>query len=138
MKVMVFGTFDVLHKGHIFFLQQAKRMGKKLVVVVSRDETVNKLKGKKPIYNYKQRIGFINKINIADKIIAGDLIDIFKCIREEKPDIIALGYDQKYFIDKLNNYIKEKKLKIRILKLKPYYPKKYKSSIIKKKIKKYE
>lgn len=133
---MVFGTFDILHRGHIYFLKEAKKLGNKLVAVVARDENVTRLKGKSPLYNYKHRINQIKKTHIADKIILGDLVDIFKCIKVEKPDIIALGYDQKYFIFELKQFIKNSEEKIKIIKIGSYYPLRYKSSIIKNKIKK--
>lgn len=133
---MVFGTFDILHPGHIYFLKEAKKMGSRLIVVVARDENVIKLKGKRPLYNCKQRINQIKKTHLADKIISGDLIDIFKCIKVEKPDIIALGYDQKYFIFELKQFIKKREEKIKIMKIGSYYPSRYKSSIIKNKLKK--
>ena len=117
-KVMVFGTFDILHKGHLNFFSQARKYGK-LVVVVAKDKTVLEVKGKKPRNNEKKRLAKVKKHSRA---ILGMIKDKYKVIEKEKPDIICLGYDQKSFIKGL------KKFKIKIVKLKPYMAHKYKSS----------
>ena len=127
---MVFGTFDIVHPGHINMFKQAKDLGDKLTVVVARDANVKKLKGRAPIHGYKKRIKNIVKLNIANEVIAGSNKDILKCIKSKKPDIIALGYDQKYFINELEAYIKHKKQNIKIIRLKPYKEKIYKTSLI--------
>ena len=54
-KVMVFGSFDILHQGHLYFLNEARRFGEELIVVIARDETILKVKGHKPKYNEKER-----------------------------------------------------------------------------------
>ncbi len=63
-KVMTFGTFDLLHKGHVYFLKQASKYGK-LVVVVARDKNVLKVKGKKPINSERKRLQNIKKIKFV-------------------------------------------------------------------------
>ena len=117
-KVMVFGTFDKLHKGHLNFFSQAEKYGK-LVVVVARDKTVLEVKGKKAKNNEKKRLKQVRKHSRA---ILGMIKDKYKIIKKEKPDVICLGYDQKSFIKGL------KKFKIKIVKLKAYKAHKYKSS----------
>ena len=118
-KVMVFGTFDKLHKGHLNFFEQAKKYGK-LVVVVARDKTVLEVKGRKPRNNEKKRLKKVRKY--VDKAVLGMIKDKYKVIKKEKPDIICLGYDQKSFIKGL------KKFKVKVVRLKSYKANKYKSS----------
>lgn len=130
---MVFGTFDILHPGHKYFLQQAKKYGDYLIAVIARDSTVKTVKGKLPEHREKQRLGAIIGLNLADKAVLGNKRDKYAVIRKYRPDVICLGYDQKYFVDQLKAEIKKLKLYIKIIRLKPYKPHKYKTSVIKKK-----
>ena len=125
---MAFGTFDILHPGHINFLHQAKKYGS-LIVVIARDKTVREVKGKMPKYSEKERLGAIKGLNLTHKAILGSLSDKYAAIKKYQPDIIALGYDQIYFTDKLADQPLVKKTKI--IRLKPFKPHKYKTSIIK-------
>ena len=126
-KVIVFGTFDLIHPGHAYFLKQAKEYGDYLVVVIARDNTVCAVKGKAQQFDENERKDNINKLNIADKVVLGclDPNDRYKVIVDEKPDIIALGYDQKVFVDKLVDVIDDN---VQIVRIPPYMPEVYKSS----------
>ncbi len=95
--VLASGVFDLLHLGHVRFLEAAKRIGgpgAKLVVIVARDDTVVKRKGRKPIVPENQRRDLLASLKVVDKAILGyedfSMVDILRQIR---PDIIALGYD---------------------------------------------
>ena len=68
-KVMVFGTFDGLHPGHLNFFKQAIRLGDYLVVVGARDKPVNKVKKRKPRFSERQRLAAIRKTQLADKLL---------------------------------------------------------------------
>lgn len=130
--VMAFGTFDLLHPGHEFFLRQAKKYGDLLIVVIARDSTVKKLKGDLPHQNEKQRLKAVLSLNLADKAVLGDKeIDKHGAIKKYRPDIICVGYDQSYSIDGLEKLFKKIKLKTKIIRLKPFKPNLYKTSIIK-------
>ncbi len=124
-KVLAFGTFDILHPGHSYMLGEAKKLGNHLTVVVARDATVCSVKGKKALFNEKTRLKNLVKLNIADKVRLGCLGNKFKVITDEKPDIIALGYDQKFFVDDLKKVVDKK---VQIVRLKSYKPEVYKSS----------
>ena len=128
-KVMVFGTFDIFHKGHENFLQQARNHGDFLRVVMARDITVSKIKGYAPKYSEQERMNIIKKSALADEVVLGSLNDKYKVIRDYRPDIICLGYDQKFFIDDLRKELDKSGLnKTKIIKLNPYNPGIYKSS----------
>ena len=129
--VMCFGTFDLVHMGHLDFFKQAKQYGEFLIVVVARDETVLKTKGKLPINNEEQRLDKISNIGIVNEVVLGDKKDVYTAIREERPEIIALGYDQKFFIDKLQEKLEEFNLDAQIVRLEAFQPEKYKSSKLK-------
>lgn len=123
---MVFGTFDLLHPGHINFLRQAKKHGQ-LTVVIARDKTVRRLKGRFPLHAERKRQLVVKNLNLAAKVILGSLTDKYAAIKKYQPDLIALGYDQRYFTDQL----KEKFKKIKIVRLKAFKPNKFKTSFLK-------
>ncbi len=130
---MVFGTFDIFHEGHKNFLRQAGKRGDYLIVVVARDETVKKTKNQQPRNKETKRIKILRNSKIADKVILGGFGDKYAVIKKYKPDVICLGYDQKYFVEKLKNKLKEFGLRYtKIKKLKPYKPNVYKSSKLRK------
>lgn len=126
-RVLVFGTFDKLHPGHLNFLRQAKKYGQ-LFVVVSRDKTVKEVKGKFPFQMERERLKNIQKLKIVKKALLGHLKDKYLVIKKIKPEIICLGYDQKFFIRDLPKKIKEFGLKTKIIRLKPYKSDIYKTS----------
>jgi len=127
-KVMVFGTFDILHKGHLNFFKQARKHGDYLIAVVARDKTVKEIKGILP--HHKEKIRLKNVKKHADKAVLGMLKNKYKVIEKFKPDIICLGYDQISFIKGL------KKFNISIKRLKPYKAHIHKSNKLRKKLKK--
>jgi len=106
-KILVGGSFNSIHPGHIYFLKEAKKLGDKLIVILTNDKN-----NKKPYaISAKERKRLLNSLNIADEILIGDSEDKIKIVKKVKPDIIALGYDQK-LPDGLENfkYIRIKKL----------------------------
>lgn len=122
---MVFGTFDILHPGHLYFLTQAKKSGSFLTVLIARDQTVLEVKGKLPQHDEATRFKNISDLKIADRVVLGNLDDKYQIIKDEKPDIIALGYDQRAFTDKLADILDKK---VKIIKIKPFKEDIYKSS----------
>ncbi len=135
-KVLAFGTFDILHKGHVYFLKKARDFGE-LTLVVARDKTVKQLKKRPPLNNERKRLNNIKKTNIANEVVLGYIRDKYKIIQKTRPDVICLGYDQKHFVSGLRKELKRLKLKTKIIRLRPYKPKAYKSSILRKIFKKH-
>jgi FAD synthetase len=128
-KVLVFGTFDIFHKGHENFLRQARKYGDFLIVVVARDKTVKKIKGKLPRNKEKVRLERIEKSGLADKAVLGNLGDKHAIIRKIKPDVICLGYDQSAFVENLKKKLFAFEMKnVKIKKLKAHKSEIYKSS----------
>lgn len=122
---MVFGTFDILHPGHIHMLKEARGHGDCLIAVVARDSTAEQVKGKKPLNKQETRIKNLKALGLADKILLGYEGDKHRIVAEEQPQVVALGYDQKFFINGLKKTLRSGS---RIVRLSPYLPKKYKSS----------
>jgi FAD synthetase len=131
VKVMVFGSFDEIHPGHIYFLKNAKKYGTELIVILGRDKTITELKGK-PKYSEKERKNHLLSTKIADKILLGNLKNKYKVIEKINPDIICLGYDQIHFLDNLKNQLKKMKIDPKIIRLNPYKEHIFKSSKLKK------
>ncbi len=132
MKIMVFGTFDNLHKGHLNFFKQARKLAKKsfLVVSVARDQNVKRIKGKYPELNEKKRIILIRKSKVADKVVLSGVKNHILHILQESPDIIALGYDQSVYVKNLKKDLKSKGIFVKIVRLKPYKEKIYKNHLL--------
>lgn len=90
-KILVGGCFNSIHPGHIYFLKEAKKLAGKLIVVLTNDKN-----NKKPYaIPAKERKRLLESLNIADEILIGDPGDKTKIVKKVKPDIIALGHDQK-------------------------------------------
>ncbi len=132
-KVLVFGTFDLLHLGHRWFLKAAKKYGQKLYVSLARDKNVKKLKYHFPLQNERARLIAVRKLPYVAHAELGamDLKKRYDAILRINPDIICLGYDQTYLTQTLARDLKKLGLVTKIIRLKPYHPKKYKSSLLK-------
>ena len=124
-RVMCFGTFDKLHKGHVFYLQKSKKLSDYLIVVIARDENVRKLKGKIPADNEKIRLKNVENLEFVDKALLGSKKNKFEVVKKYKPDIISLGYDQRVDIDEL-----KKNFSGEIIRQKAFKPDVYKSSLM--------
>ena len=94
-RVLCFGTFDILHYGHVKYLNEAKKLGgenSELIVVISRDSSVESMKGKKPIFSEEHRRALVASIKSVNMAILGtEGGDKLKILEEIRPDIIALG-----------------------------------------------
>lgn len=133
---MVFGTFDIVHPGHINFFEQARTLAGKrdpyLIVSLARDKNVLRIKGKAPQSGERIRLTKIKSIKEVDRAILGALGNHLPHIIKEQPDIIALGYDQNAYVKGLRIALKNAGLTVKIVRLKPYFPNKYKTSLIRK------
>ena len=119
--VLASGTFDLLHLGHVKFLEEAKKQGgdnAELIVIVARDNTVISRKEKKPIMPEDQRRALVESLKVVDEAILGwKDFSIEKVIDRINPDVIAIGYDQDGIENEVKKAIKENKIKIKIAKI---------------------
>ncbi len=130
---MVFGTFDIFHSGHRDFLRQARKFGDYLIVVVARDQTVLRLKKKKSLNGERKRKKQIIQSGLADKVILGSLNDRYSAIKKYRPEIICLGYDQKFFAENLRSKLQKIGIaSVEIKRMRAYKPEIYKSSKLRK------
>jgi len=118
--VVATGTFDLLHPGHVLYLERSKALGNELVVVVARD--VNVRHKPKPILPEEQRRRMIEALRTVDRAVLGEEQDIFKTIEQLKPDIITLGFDQHFDADRLEAELQRRGLHPRIVRIEAHEP----------------
>lgn len=111
-KVMAFGSFAMIHPGHILYLSECKKFGDYLTVVVTTDKNYEKEKGKGPALNQEQRRHMVENLEMVDRAVIGYETDFFKIVDDLKPDIVALGYDAR-----CNPIELEKKLGVKVVKV---------------------
>ena len=127
---MCAGTFDTIHPGHLYYLTESKKFGDKLIVVVARDKTSERIKGKSPLNNEKARLEAVRSLEIVDEAVLGKEGNIFNIIEEIKPDVICLGYDQKITKRELDDELEKRKINAEVMRIPPHKPHIYKSSKI--------
>jgi FAD synthetase len=119
--VLASGVFDLLHLGHVSFLEEAKRAGgenAKLIVIIARDSTVEKTKGKKPIMSEDQRRALVESLKVVDEAVLGyENMDIGEVVLQIKPDIIALGYDQADMENEVKTYLAKHKVPVDVVRI---------------------
>jgi len=119
--VLASGAFDLLHYGHVYYLTNAKKAGgenAKLVVIIAKDKTVEKLKGSRPVIPEDQRRALVESLKVVDEAILGyENMDMLRVIEKVKPDIIALGYDEEKIENDLKRLIAEKNLNIKVVRI---------------------
>lgn len=130
--VLATGVFDILHPGHLRFLEGSKRKGgprARLVVVVARDRTVLKRKGQRPILPENERREMVAALRVVDKAILGhEKLDLIGILREIRPDIVIVGYDQNDIKSSVKTLIARERLGIKVVQLAKFGPNKLNSS----------
>ena len=115
------GVFDLLHLGHVKFLEEAKKAGGKnaqLLVIIARDSTVQKTKGRKPVMPESQRLALVESLRVVDEAVLGlEDFDVGDVIERVKPDVIALGYDQVGMERLVREYVNKHGLDVKVVRL---------------------
>ena len=108
-KVMAVGVFDLLHAGHLHYLEQAKALGEHLTVVVAHDDTV-RIRKHEPVTNQDLRRRMVEGLKPVDEARIGNSPDvpIFDILPLIEPDVIALGYDQEHAEDRIKRALQER------------------------------
>jgi FAD synthetase len=119
--VLASGVFDLLHLGHVRFLEEAKKAGgsnAELIVIVARDSTVQERKGKRPIMPEYQRCELVASLKVVDEAILGfEEFNIGKVIEKINPHVVAFGYDQENMEKTVRDYVKRHKLNLRVVRV---------------------
>ena len=107
-RIMAVGVFDLLHAGHLHYLEQAKALGQHLTVVIAHDDTV-RIRKHEPVTNHDLRRRMVEGLKPVDDAIIGNPpeVPIFDILPIVKPDIIALGYDQEHAEESINRKLRE-------------------------------
>ncbi|MFH1179404.1 MAG: adenylyltransferase/cytidyltransferase family protein [Candidatus Bathyarchaeota archaeon] len=117
--VLAAGVFDLLHYGHIRYLEEAKKAGgpgARLVVIVARDETVKRQKGTEPIIPEDQRRAVIEALKVEDEALLGfEDIDLDRVLQQVKPDIVVVGHDQEAIKAQVEKINKAREMKIKLV-----------------------
>ncbi|MBI4093477.1 adenylyltransferase/cytidyltransferase family protein [Candidatus Kaiserbacteria bacterium] len=130
-KIMVFGTFDVVHKGHESLFAQARALADDpyLIVSIARDTVATRVKGFSPRNRESVRLAAVAAHPLVDRAVLGDIVGYINHILDEDPEIIALGYDQHgEYVDTLEDDLRKAGMRVRIVRLAPYEPDVYKTS----------
>ena len=120
------GVFDLLHLGHLRFLEESKRKGgprSKLVVIVANDKTVVRRKGKGPVIPGSQRRELVGALRVVDRAILGrQEIDLLGDLKEVKPNIVSVGYDQNEIRTAVTRLIQRERLPIKVIRIRKFGP----------------
>ena len=128
---MIFGTFDMIHEGHLDFFRQARTLATTpyLIVSVARDEVVTRIKNAKPKNSEGARLAVVKKHELVDEAVLGDESGYIGHILTNMPDIIALGYDQEgEFVLNLGKDLRAAGMETRVVRLGAFKPEVYKTS----------
>ena len=130
--VLATGVFDLLHLGHLRFLEESKKKGgpgSKLVVVIARDKTVFRRKGNGPVVPEDQRRELVAALRVVDRAILGrEEIDLLGILKDVKPDIVCVGYDQDEIRAAVTRVIRKEGLPVRVVRIRRFGPVGFNSS----------
>lgn len=117
VRVMASGVFDIIHLGHLHYLEESKGLGDELVVVVATDSTVRRRKHE-PITPEKMRLELVSALKPVDLAVLGkDTGDMFQVVDEIRPDIITVGYDQPFEPVELEKQLLARGLNVRVVRM---------------------
>lgn len=117
-RIVATGTFDILHPGHIYYLEESKKLGDELWVIVARDENVKHKP--RPIVPEEQRRAMIAALRCVDHAILGDKTDMFRPIEEIRPAVITIGFNQYFNEEKLKKELAERRLESEVVRIGKY------------------
>ncbi len=117
-RVVATGTFDLLHPGHLWYLQESAALGDELFVIVARDSNVRHKP--RPIIPEDQRLLMVQALKGVTRAVLGDRDDMFRPIREIRPDIITLGFNQHFREENLREALKREGIETSLVRIGEY------------------
>ena len=114
-RVLATGTFDLLHPGHVYFLEQAAALGDELVVIVARSSMIDHKAP--PVNPDEQRRAMLEGLDPVDRAVLGSESSIYEPLEDIDPDVVALGYDQGFSTDALEERLAEKGFDAEVLRI---------------------
>jgi FAD synthetase len=130
-RIMVFGTFDMIHEGHEDFFKQARALADDphLIVSVARDDVVERIKGARPRRTENERRAILASHPFVDEVVLGDAKGYIEHIIAVKPDMIALGYDQQgEYVEHLEDDLTRAACSVKVVRLGAHKPEAFKTS----------
>lgn len=118
--VVATGSFTILHPGHVLYLEESKKLGDRLVVIVARDGMVERRKNQRFVPE-EQRLAVVKALRAVDEAVLGDEEDIYKPILEIKPDIITIGKDQDFREEELESELRKRGLEAEVVRIQRYW-----------------
>ena len=118
IRVVATGTFDILHPGHLYYLEESRRLGDELFVIVARDANVTHKP--RPILPEDQRVRMVRALKPVDHARLGDLHDMFRPIAEIRPDTITLGFNQHFDEEDLQKRLRDRELDAEVVRISGY------------------
>ncbi len=119
--VLAAGKFDILHLGHLAYLEQCRKLAGEdgeLVVVIALDTTIKSARGALPVFPQEHRRRIVESLEIVNRAVLGyDSSNHSDIVEDIKPDIIALGYDQYTNIDSLEESFRMNGMSTKIVRL---------------------
>ncbi len=115
--VMVGGVFNIIHAGHLHTLRAAKELGDVLVVSIATDKTVRTTRGKEPLIPEQERVKLVDSVKYVDAALVGSERNIFDTVMKVRPDVIAIGYDQKHDETALSEEAGRRGLAVKVVRL---------------------
>lgn len=137
VTVMATGVFDLLHPGHIYYLEQSRALGDRLIVLVTNDTVVRQTKGE-PLFDAAARAHMIDALQSVDEVIIPietDRARYYQTVLALRPDIITLGYDQKFSEIELLSELQQHGWTGKIVRMEKYPHAEISSSVLKQRIK---
>ena len=119
IRVLATGVFDILHPGHVHFLTEAKKLGDELVVVVARDSVAQRMK-RLPFIPENIRVTMVGALKPVDRAILGVEGNIYDILTVVRPNIVALGYDQKFDANEIVEEGKKRGIELKVARISKY------------------
>jgi FAD synthetase len=117
-RVVATGTFDVLHTGHLYYLEESRHLGDELSVIVARDANVKHKP--KPVIPEDQRLKMVAALKPVDHAVLGDLHDMFRPVKEISPAVITIGFNQHFDEERLREELRVRDLSCEVVRIGKY------------------
>lgn len=117
VRVLATGVFDIIHLGHLHYLEESKKLGDELVVIVATDNTVRKRKHE-PITPEAMRLELVQGLKPVDRAVLGkDGADIYEILTEIEPDIITIGFDQTFEPEEMEADLRSRGTEVKVVRM---------------------
>jgi FAD synthetase len=115
-RVMASGAFDIIHSGHLHYLHEARKLGDELVVVVATDATMRRRKHE-PIIPERMRLELVSALKPVDAAVLGGEGDMYAVVENVRPDIIAIGYDQDFDEGGVEEALRKRGIRVKVVRV---------------------